>query len=155
GANTRRTGRFEIANGGTIFLDEVGEMPLDLQVKLLRVLQEGEFEPLGSSRTIHVDVRVIAATNRNLEEAVREGVFRSDLYYRLNIFPITLPPLRERREDIPMLVRHFVKALSKKAGKNIDSVAHEAMAALRSYPWPGNIRELRNVIERAVIVTSG
>jgi len=155
GANTRRTGRFEIANGGTIFLDEVGEMPLDLQVKLLRVLQEGEFEPVGSSRTIHVDVRVIAATNRNLEEAVREGVFRSDLYYRLNIFPITLPPLRERREDIPMLVRHFVKALSKKAGKNIDSVAHEAMAALRSYPWPGNIRELRNVIERAVIVTSG
>lgn len=155
GANARRLGRFEIANHGTIFLDEVGELALDLQTKLLRVLQEGEFEPIGSSRTVKVDVRVIAATNRNLEEAVSKGTFRSDLYYRLNIFPITLPPLRERKSDIPMLVRHFVKELSNKFKKPIDSVSHDTMNALKNYPWPGNIRELRNVIERAVITTQG
>ena len=155
GADVARTGRFEIANGGTIFLDEVGELPLDLQVKLLRVLQEGELERVGDSQTVSVDVRVIAATNRKLEEEVRKGRFRSDLYYRLNIFPITLPPLRERQKDIPVLVRHFVDQLSRKMGKKIDSVPQETMAHLRNYPWPGNIRELRNVIERAVIVTNG
>lgn len=155
GADVRRIGRFEIANGGTIFLDEVGELPLDLQAKLLRVLEEGEFERLGGSHTMKVDVRVIAATNRNLEEAVRQGTFRSDLYYRLSIFPITLPPLRERREDIPMLVKHLVKQLGQKLGKTIEAIPHDTMATLRNYPWPGNIRELRNVIERAVIITQG
>jgi len=155
GATARRTGRFEIANHGTIFLDEVGELPLDLQVKLLRVLQEGEFEPVGSSRTVRVNVRVIAATNRNLEDAVREGVFRSDLYYRLSIFPITLPPLRERRKDIPILVKHFVNQISRKFGKEIDTIPKETMTSLQNYPWPGNIRELRNVIERAIIITQG
>ncbi len=155
GANARRSGRFEIANNGTIFLDEVGELALDLQTKLLRVLQEGEFEPVGSNRTVKVNVRVVAATNRNLEEAVSKGTFRSDLYYRLNIFPITLPPLRERRSDVPMLVRHFVTELSSKFNKMIDSVPQETMTALKNYPWPGNIRELRNVIERAVITTQG
>jgi chemotaxis protein methyltransferase CheR len=154
-ADVRRTGRFEIANNGTIFLDEVGELPLDLQAKLLRVLEEGEFERLGGSHTLKVNVRVIAATNRNLEEAVRKGEFRSDLYYRLNIFPITLPPLRERREDIPMLVTHLVKQLAQKLGKTIDSVPQETMTRLRNYPWPGNVRELRNVIERAVIISQG
>ena len=155
GATARRTGRFEIANGGTIFLDEVGEMPLELQAKLLRVLQEGEFEPVGSSRTVRVDVRVIAATNRDLEEEVRKGTFRSDLYYRLSIFPITVPPLRERSSDIPILVRHYVKEFSAKFGKEIEAIPQETMTALKNYPWPGNIRELRNVIERAVIVTQG
>ena len=155
GAETRRIGRFEIANGGTIFLDEVGELHLDLQAKLLRILEEGEFERVGGSHTIKVDVRVIAATNRNLEAAVRTGAFRSDLYYRLNIFPITLPPLRERREDIPILVTHLVKQLSQKLGKTIDTIPHDTMVKLRNYPWPGNVRELRNVIERAVIVTQG
>jgi PAS domain S-box-containing protein len=155
GADARRTGRFEIANRGTIFLDEVGELPLDLQAKLLRVLEEGEFERVGGSHTVKVDVRVIAATNRNLEEAVRNGTFRSDLYYRLSIFPITLPPLRERNGDIPILVTHLVTQLSKKLGKTIEAIPQETMAKLRNYPWPGNIRELRNVIERAVIVTQG
>jgi PAS domain S-box-containing protein len=155
GADTRRTGRFEIANGGTMFLDEVGELPLDLQAKLLRVLEAGEFERVGGSHTIKVDVRVIAATNRNLEEAVRKGVFRSDLYYRLSIFPITLPPLRERQEDIPIIVTHLVKQLSQKLGKTIDAIPQDTMSKLRNYPWPGNVRELRNVIERAVIVTQG
>ena len=155
GADARRSGRFEIANGGTIFLDEVGELALDLQAKLLRVLEEGEFERVGGSRTIKVDVRVIAATNRNLEEAVRKGIFRSDLYYRLSIFPITLPPLRERKEDIPILVNHLVKQLSQKLGKTIDAIPQDTMAKLRNYPWPGNVRELRNVIERAVIITQG
>lgn len=154
-ADSRRIGRFEIAHRGTIFLDEVGELPLDLQAKLLRVLEEGEFERLGGTQTLKVDVRVVAATNRNLEEAVRKGTFRSDLYYRLNIFPITLPPLRDRTEDIPMLVKHMVKQLGQKLGKNIDAIPHETMATLRNYPWPGNIRELRNVIERAVIITQG
>ena len=155
GATARRTGRFEIANGGTIFLDEVGELPLELQAKLLRVLQEGEFEPVGSSRTIRVDVRVVAATNRDLEDEVQRGTFRSDLFYRLSIFPITVPPLRERKNDIPILVRHFVKEFSAKFGKEIEVIAQETMAALRNYPWPGNIRELRNVVERAVIVSQG
>jgi chemotaxis protein methyltransferase CheR len=155
GADARRTGRFELANGGTIFLDEVGELHLELQAKLLRVLEEGEFERVGGSHTLKVDVRVIAATNRNLEEAVRKGVFRSDLYYRLSIFPITLPPLRERKEDIPVLVTHMVKQLSQKLGKSIDAVPQDTMSKLRNYPWPGNVRELRNVIERAVIVSQG
>jgi transcriptional regulator with GAF, ATPase, and Fis domain len=155
GADARRIGRFEIANGGTLLLDEVGELPLDVQAKLLRVLEEGEFERVGGSHPIKVDVRVIAATNRNLEDAVRKGEFRSDLYYRLNIFPITLPPLRERREDIPLLVTHLVTQLSKKLGKTIEAVPKETMARLRNYDWPGNIRELRNVIERAVIITQG
>ena len=155
GADARRIGRFEIANGGTIFLDEVGELPLDLQAKLLRVLEEGEFDRLGGTHTMKVDVRVIAATNRNLEEAVRKGEFRSDLYYRLNIFPITLPPLRERKEDIPILVTHLVTQLSQKLGKTIDVIGQDTMAKLRNYPWPGNVRELRNVIERAVIITQG
>jgi len=155
GADARRIGRFEIANGGTIFLDEVGELPLDLQAKLLRVLEEGEFDRVGGSHTIKVDVRVIAATNRNLEEAVRNGDFRSDLYYRLNIFPITLPPLRERKEDIPILVTHLVRHLSQKLGKTIDVIAQDTMAKLKNYPWPGNVRELRNVIERAVIISQG
>ncbi|HEX6044285.1 MAG TPA: sigma 54-interacting transcriptional regulator [Pyrinomonadaceae bacterium] len=155
GASARRTGRFDIANGGTIFLDEVGELPLDLQAKLLRVLQEGEFEPVGSSRTVKVNVRVIAATNRDLKAEVRRGTFRSDLFYRLSIFPITVPPLRERKNDIPMLVRHYVKEFSAKFGKQIEAVPQETMNALKNYPWPGNIRELRNVIERAVIVTEG
>jgi len=154
-ADVRRIGRFEIATGGTIFLDEVGELALELQAKLLRVLEEGEFERVGGSRTLKVDVRVIAATNRNLEEAVRQGTFRSDLYYRLRIFPITLPPLRERRDDIPVLVRHFVKQLSQKFGKSVEAVSQEVMTTLKNYPWPGNIRELRNVIERAVIITKG
>jgi len=155
GATARRTGRFEIANGGTFFLDEVGEMPLELQAKLLRVLQEGEFEQVGSSRTIRVDVRVIAATNRDLDEEVRNGTFRSDLFYRLSIFPITVPPLRERKNDIPMLARHYVKEFSAKFGKEIEAIPQDTMTALKNYPWPGNIRELRNVIERAVIVSQG
>ncbi len=155
GATTQRSGRFELADGGTIFLDEVGELPLELQAKLLRVLEEGELERVGGNRTLSVDVRVIAATNRNLAEAVQKGIFRSDLYYRLNIFPITLPPLRERREDIPLLVTHLVKQLSSKMGKEIETIPQNAMTALQNYHWPGNIRELRNVIERAVIVTRG
>ena len=155
GADVKRVGRFEIANGGTLFLDEVGELPLDLQAKLLRVLEEGEFERVGGSHTLKVDVRVITATNRNLEDAVRKGAFRSDLYYRLSIFPITLPPLRERKGDIPILVTHLVKQLSKKLGKTIDAIPQETMAKLRNYPWPGNVRELRNVLERAVIITQG
>lgn len=155
GADTRRLGRFTLANGGTIFLDEIGELPLELQAKLLRVLEEGEFELVGSSHTEKVDVRVIAATNRNLSEAVANGTFRSDLYYRLSIFPIVMPPLRERPEDIPMLATHFVKQLSAKLGKQIESIPPRASQALRAYEWPGNVRELRNVIERAVIITQG
>jgi chemotaxis protein methyltransferase CheR len=155
GADSRHIGRFEIAHEGTIFLDEVGELPLDLQAKLLRVLEEGEFERVGGSRTLKIDVRLITATNRNLEQAVHNGTFRSDLFYRLNIFPITLPPLRERKEDISTMVRHFVKQLSQKFGKEIEGVPQDAMAKLRNYSWPGNIRELRNVIERAVIITQG
>ena len=155
GADTQRLGRFALADGGSIFLDEVGELPFDLQSKLLRVLEAGEFELVGSSRTVSVDVRVIAATNRNLSEAVARGTFRSDLYYRLNTFPIVMPPLRERLDDIPLLVTHLVSELNTKLGKNIETIPQSAMRALQEYDWPGNIRELRNVIERAVIVTQG
>jgi formate hydrogenlyase transcriptional activator len=153
GALERRIGRFELANGGTIFLDEIGELCLDTQVKLLRVLQEHEFEPVGSSHPLRVDVRVIAATNRNLHEAVQTGRFRSDLFYRLNVFPIELPPLRERRSDIPQLVAFCLSQFSKRLGKKIDGVSRESMENLVNYPWPGNIRELQNVIERAIIVS--
>lgn len=151
GAHARQPGRFEIANGATLFLDEIGELPLELQPKLLRVIQDGQFERLGSSQTIKVDVRVIAATNRHMEEEVRKGRFREDLWYRLNIFPITVPPLRERSEDIPLLVEYFVKIISKRLGKTIDSIPSVVMASLKNYSWPGNIRELENVLERAVI----
>jgi formate hydrogenlyase transcriptional activator len=153
GALERRIGRFELAHGGTIFLDEIGELSLETQVKLLRVLQEHEFEPVGSSHPVRVDVRVIAATNRNLREAMQAGLFRSDLFYRLNVFPIELPPLRERRSDIPQLVAFCVSRFSKRLGKKIDGVSRESMEKLMNYPWPGNIRELQNVIERAVILS--
>jgi transcriptional regulator with GAF, ATPase, and Fis domain len=155
GAIARQAGRFEIADRSTIFLDEIGELPLELQPKLLRVLQEGEFERLGGSRTIKVDVRVIAATNRNLAQAVSEGKFREDLFYRLDVFPIELPALRERPEDIPFLSWAFVKEFSNSMGKPIEKIAGDSMAAMQSYPWPGNIRELRNVIERAMILAHG
>jgi formate hydrogenlyase transcriptional activator len=155
GATQRRIGRFELANGGTIFLDEVTELPIDTQVKLLRVLQEGEFERVGSSQTIKVDVRVIAATNRDLHEVVKSGTFRSDLFYRLNVFPLEVPSLRERREDIPLLVNFFLSKFGKKLGKEIRGVAQRGMESLKQYRWPGNIRELQNVVERAVIVASG
>ena len=155
GADTQRRGRFELANNGSVFLDEVGELPLDLQAKLLRVLEYGEFEMVGSNRTIKVDVRVIAATNRDLAEAVAEGSFRSDLYYRLCSFPITLPPLRERHEDIPLLVTHIAQKLSSKMGKQIEKIPQQTIASLQNYSWPGNVRELRNVIERAIIVSQG
>jgi formate hydrogenlyase transcriptional activator len=154
GALERRIGRFELANGGTIFLDEIGELCLETQVKLLRVLQEQEFEPVGSSHPIRVDVRVIAATNRNLREAVQAGRFRSDLFYRLNVFPIELPPLRERHPDIPQLVAFYLSQFSKRLGKKIDGVSRESMENLVNYPWPGNIRELQNVIQRAIIVST-
>ena len=153
GALAKKMGRFELADKGTIFLDVIGEMPIDLQAKLLRVLQEGEFERLGNPHTTKVDVRVIAATNRKLEQVVNAGKFREDLYYRLNVFPITSPPLRDRKEDIGVLVTHFLKKFSTKIGKPIDSVSQEAMNALEAYHWPGNIRELENTIERAVILT--
>jgi formate hydrogenlyase transcriptional activator len=154
GALERRIGRFELANGGTIFLDEIGELCLETQVKLLRVLQEHEFEPVGSSHPLRVDVRVIAATNRNLGEAVQAGRFRADLFYRLNVFPIELPPLRERRSDIPQLVAFCLSQFSKRLGKKIDGVSRESMENLVNYPWPGNIRELQNVIERAIIISA-
>ncbi|HTU50783.1 MAG TPA: sigma 54-interacting transcriptional regulator [Acidobacteriaceae bacterium] len=155
GALTREVGRFELANHSTIFLDEVGELPLELQAKLLRVLQEGEFERLGSSKTIHVDVRLIAATSRDMEAAVREGKFREDLYYRLNVFPIRVPPLRERREDIPMLTWHFLQMLGSRMGRDVSSVRASTMKAFQAYAWPGNVRELRNVIERSLILHQG
>jgi len=155
GAHARQLGRFEVADGATLFLDEIGELPLELQPKLLRVMQDGEFERLGSSGTIKVDVRVIAATNRNLEEEVRRGRFRQDLWYRLNIFPITAPPLRERMEDIAMLVDFFVDKISKRLGKSIESIPVSVMNTLQEYHWPGNVRELENVLERAVINSSG
>jgi transcriptional regulator with GAF, ATPase, and Fis domain len=154
GALTRQVGRFELADGGTIFLDEVGDLPLELQPKLLRVLQEGEFERVGGAKTIRVDVRVIAATNRDLRQAVREGKFREDLYYRLNVFPIRLPPLRERFADIPMLVWQCVREFAEAIGRPIERIPDETMAALVRYPWPGNVRELRNVIERAMILAT-
>jgi formate hydrogenlyase transcriptional activator len=155
GAITQRVGRFELANRGTIFLDEVGEIPLEMQPKLLRVLQEREFERLGSTRTMRTDARLIAATNRDLKAMVEEQRFRSDLYYRLNVFPIRVPSLRERKEDIPLLVRHFVKEFSRRNQRVIDTIPSESMQALIRYHWPGNIRELQNVIERAVIISRG
>jgi formate hydrogenlyase transcriptional activator len=155
GAHARQMGRFELANGGTIFLDEIGEMPLELKVKLLRVLQDGEFERLGSPRTIKVDVRIIAASNRNLEQEIKAGRFREDLFYRLSVFPITIPPLRLRKEDIPLLVSHFVAKFNKKTGKQIASVSKETLNALKGYHWPGNVRELESVIERAIITSQG
>jgi formate hydrogenlyase transcriptional activator len=155
GAVAQKVGRFELADGGTLFLDEVGDIPLELQPKLLRVLQEQEFERLGGTRTIKVDVRLIAATNRDLAAMVARREFRSDLYYRLNVFPVTLPPLRERREDIPALVRAFVERMSRRLGKRVAKVPPEAMEALARYAWPGNIRELENLVERALILTRG
>src|SRR5215213_689353 len=155
GAIGRKQGRFELANGGTIFLDEIGELPLELQVKLLRVIQESEFERLGGNRTIKVDVRIIAATNRNLKLEMEQGTFREDLWYRLSVYPITMPPLRQRKDDIPLLVEHFVATYARKAGKTISSVSPRAMQNLQEHSWPGNIRELANVIERAVIHTQG
>ena len=154
GAIAQKIGRFELADKGTLFLDEVGDIPAALQPKLLRVLQEQEFERLGSTRTHRVDVRLVAATNRNLMDMVDQGNFRSDLYYRLNVFPIELPPLRERREDIPALVMHFVEILGRRMGREIEHIPPETMSALSSYPWPGNIRELQNLIERAVILSN-
>jgi chemotaxis protein methyltransferase CheR len=155
GAHAKQLGRFEVANGATLFLDEIGELPLELQPKLLRVIQDGEFERLGSSATNKVDVRVIAATNRHLEEEVRKGRFREDLWYRLNVFPITAPPLRERMEDIALLVDFFVDKISRRLGKSIESIPVSVMNALLDYQWPGNVRELENVLERAVINSSG
>jgi transcriptional regulator with GAF, ATPase, and Fis domain len=155
GSDARQIGRFELADGGTIFLDEIGEMPLELQCKLLRVIQDGEFERLGSPRTIKTDVRIIAASNRNLEEEIKCGKFREDLYYRLNVFPITMPPLRQRKDDIPMLVNHFVAKFNKKIGKKIETVSKDTLKTLQEYYWPGNVRELESVIERAVIISQG
>jgi formate hydrogenlyase transcriptional activator len=155
GALERRTGRFELADGGTLFLDEVSELPPDTQVKLLRVLQEHEFEPLGSSRTIKVNVRIIAASNRDLEKAVQEGRFRADLFYRLNVLPIVLPPLRQRRADIPLLTAFFVERFARQFGKQITGIAQDTMDLLTRYDWPGNIRELQNVVERAVVLSRG
>jgi len=155
GADTRQVGRFEVAHGSTLCLDEIGELPLELQAKLLRVIQHNEFERLGSSQTIKVDVRIVATTNRNLEEEVRKGRFRQDLYYRLNVFPITVPPLRQRQEDIPLLVEAFIERYARKLGKEINSIQKETMKALQEYPWPGNIRELESIIERAVILCPG
>jgi transcriptional regulator with GAF, ATPase, and Fis domain len=153
GAIAQKLGRFELADKGTLFLDEVGDIPAPLQPKLLRILQEQEFERLGSSRTHQVDVRLVAATHRDLAEMVRNGDFRSDLYFRLNVFPVQLPPLRERRVDIPALVAHFVEILGRRVGRQIDHIPEETMMALCSYDWPGNIRELQNLIERAVILS--
>lgn len=155
GAHARKIGRFELADGGTIFLDEIGDLPLALQAKLLRVLQEGEFERLGNPHTIKVDVRIIAATNRDLEKAVEKGDFREDLYYRLNVFPLKSPPLRERQEDIPLLVAHFVKKYGAKLGRKIDTIPQRVMDVLLAYSWPGNVRELENIIERVVILARG
>jgi formate hydrogenlyase transcriptional activator len=155
GAIAQRIGRFELANRGTVFLDEIGEVPLDLQTKLLRVLQEREFERLGSTRTLRTDARLIAATNRDLSAMVEEQKFRSDLFYRLNVFPIRVPPLRERADDIPILVRHFVQHLGRRMKRKIETIPSETMEALIRYPWPGNIRELQNLMERAVILSPG
>jgi len=155
GAISQRIGRFELAHQGTLFLDEVGDVPLELQSKLLRVLQEQEFERLGGTKTIRVDVRVVAATNRDLAEMMAGGRFRSDLYYRLNVFPVTLPPLRERTDDIPRLVRHFTQGFARRMGRRIETIPSSVMDALVRYPWPGNVRELQNVIERAVILSKG
>jgi chemotaxis protein methyltransferase CheR len=155
GATGERQGRFELADGGTILLDEIGELPLELQGKLLRVLQEGDFERVGSSTMVHVDVRVLAATNRNLKKEVEAGRFREDLYFRINVFPITVPPLRDRKSDIPLLVDHFVRTISQRMGRNITEVPASILRKLREYDWPGNVRELENVLERAVITSPG
>ncbi|HTB12512.1 MAG TPA: sigma 54-interacting transcriptional regulator [Bryobacteraceae bacterium] len=155
GAWTQTTGRFERAHNGTIFLDEIGDLPLELQPKLLRVLQEQEFERLGSSRTIRVNVRVVAATNQDLWSMVQERKFRADLFYRLNVFPIGIPPLRERKEDIPFLARHFVRKFAESMNKEINHISDEILSVLQLHDWPGNIRELQNVLERAVVLTSG
>jgi formate hydrogenlyase transcriptional activator len=155
GAITQKSGRFELAHQGTLFLDEVGDIPQELQPKLLRVLQEQEFERLGSTRTIKVDLRLVAATNRDLARMVADGRFRADLYYRLNVFPLVIPPLRERRDDIPPLVRHFTQRFARRMGRRIEAIPGAIMDALVSYPWPGNVRELQNVIERAVILSPG
>ena len=155
GAHASQIGRFELAHSGTVFLDEIGELPLELQPRLLRVIQEGQLERLGNPRTLDVDVRVVAATNRDLADEVRHGRFRRDLYYRLNVFPITVPALRERRTDIPMLVRHLVARFAKALGKRIDTVPPDVMRVLETYDWPGNVRELENVIQRAIILSSG
>jgi formate hydrogenlyase transcriptional activator len=153
GALMRKKGRFELADGGTLFLDEIGDIPLELQSKLLRAVQEQEFERLGSTDTIHVNVRMIAATHRNLREMIREGKFREDLFYRLNVFPIAIPPLRERREDIPLLVNYFVSELSREMGRQIKTVPPRTMELLTNHPWRGNVRELANFIERAVVLS--
>src|SRR5437773_7863235 len=155
GAIAQRIGRFELANRGTIFLDEIGDIPIELQPKLLRVLQEREFERLGSTRTIHTDARLIAATNRDLREMVEQQKFREDLFYRLNVFPIYVPALRERSEDIPLLVNHFAQRFARRMNRTIETIPAETMAVLTRYPWPGNIRELQNLIERAVILSHG
>src|SRR3984957_5485100 len=155
GALNSAVGRFQLAHQGTLFLDEIGDMPLELQPKLLRVLQEQEFERLGSTRTIRVDVRIVAATNRDLSKMVEERRFRADLFYRLHVFPISLPPLRERQDDIPLLVRHFVEKYADRMNKQIPSIPEDVMEALKRHSWPGNIRELQNFIERSTILTSG
>jgi transcriptional regulator with GAF, ATPase, and Fis domain len=154
GALTKMIGRFEVADGSTLFLDEIGEIPLDLQSKLLRVLEEGSFERLGSTKTLHVNVRIIAATNRDIGEEVKAGRFRKDLYYRLNVFPIAIPPLRERPEDIPPLVWTFVRMFQERMGKEIETISKKTMEALQSYSWPGNVRELKNIIEHAMIMSN-
>jgi two-component system response regulator HydG len=155
GAASRKEGRFHLAHQGTMFLDEIGELSFPIQAKILRVLQSREFEPLGSSRTVKVDVRIIVATNRDLEAMVREGRFRDDLFYRFNVFPIVLPPLRERLEDLPLLARHFLKLYGQKNRREVKALAPEVLEAFRRYPWPGNIRELENVLERGVILCRG
>ncbi len=155
GAIANRKGRFELAHTGTLFLDEIGELPVALQPKLLRVLQDGEFEPVGGEQSVKTDVRIIAATNRNLEGEVRKGNFRSDLFYRLHVFPVRIPPLRERRDDIPILVNHFLRKFNKLNGKSISAVPREIMQQFEQYTWPGNVRELENIIERSVIISSG
>jgi Nif-specific regulatory protein len=155
GAVARRPGRFELADGGTLFLDECGDLPMEVQIKLLRALQEREFERVGGSETISVDVRVVSATNRNLEEMIENGEFREDLYYRLNVFPVNLPPLRDRPEDLPQLVNHFIAKFARNTNKNVAGCTDEAMSKLQSYSWPGNVRELENIIERAMILVKG
>ena len=155
GALSRQVGRFELADHSTIFLDEIGDLPVDVQVKLLRVLEEHQIERLGNPKPIRVDTRIIAATHRNLEQRISDGTFREDLFYRLNVFPIQVPPLRERTEDIPLLVQRFVEEFSKTFAKRIDTIDKDNLAALQLYSWPGNIRELRNVVERAMITATG
>jgi transcriptional regulator with GAF, ATPase, and Fis domain len=155
GATDRKIGRFELADGGTIFLDEIGDLPIELQAKLLRVLQDHEFERLGSSATKTVDTRIIAATNRDLDALIEQGTFRADLYYRLGVFPIRIPPLRERRSDIPLLVWYFTTKLQTRLGKKIETISAPVMDALIAYDWPGNVRELRNIVERAMILSPG